>query len=73
MLELSDKISIVDYKKVEKLRKIRNDIVHENVECSNDACINAFEFISSLIKNAMGLDLILSTGYSISGLLESQD
>jgi hypothetical protein len=73
MLELGDKISITDYKKVDKLRKIRNDIVHENVECYNDDCINAFEFIRSLIKNAMGLDLILSTGYSISGLLEPQD
>jgi hypothetical protein len=73
MLELSDKISITDYNQVEKLRKIRNAIVHENAECSNDACINAFEFIRSLIKNAMGLDLMLSTGYSISGLLEPQD
>lgn len=73
MLELSDKISVTDYKKVEKLRKIRNDIVHENIECSNDDCINAFEFIKSLIKNIMGIDIILNIGYSISGLLEPHD
>lgn len=73
ILELSDKIRITDYKKVDSLRKIRNNIVHENTECSSDDCQNAFEFIKYLIKSSMDIDLILSTGYSISGLLEPQD
>lgn len=70
ILELSDVISFKTFEKIDKIRRVRNRIVHQDEKkpCEAKDCQIAFDIIKEFIKQEVKIDLELNLGRTISGL-----
>lgn len=68
LLELFDVIDYPTFCKIDKVRKVRNDIVHNKASCEPESCQISFDIIKQFTMKDTGINLELSLDYSIKGL-----
>ena len=70
MLELFGIISLDLCKRINRLRKMRNKLVHKDsgITCGSAECVDAFDVIIFLIKQSMDIEILLNKSYSFRGL-----
>lgn len=71
MLELFDQTSFETFRKIDKVRKIRNKIVHpdnDESSCGHEICQTAFDIIKEFVRHETGVDLKFNLSYSIRSL-----
>jgi hypothetical protein len=60
-LELNDIISYELFKKIDRVRVIRNNIVHKNIDCSQKDSALALEIIEQFINKEMSINISFNT------------
>jgi len=65
ILELADVLEADLFSKINLVRKMRNDIVHENQEATQGGCLTAYKILEHFIQSDYDINLHLDAFHPI--------